>query len=136
MLFSMKTEYALRALFELSGQEKNIPLKRQEISKRQSIPIHFLEQILIELKKSGLITSIKGPGGGYILNKEIQDLNLWDIYRSVDYKEYEGTKCFPGLSQECEHLKLCQIKKTWFSINQAIQHTLSQMTMKTILGDL
>jgi len=86
MIFSMKTEYALRALSEIS-KEKDKPVNRKIISKKHNVPIHFLEQILLALKKAGLVKSVKGPGGGYKLSKKSEDINLWDIYAAVDEKK-------------------------------------------------
>src|SRR2546427_5799185 len=66
MKFSKKSEYALRALIELTAQYGQPHLQRHEIAKRQQIPIEFLEQILLTLKNAGLLGSRRGVTGGYI----------------------------------------------------------------------
>ena len=134
MNFSLKTEYALRALYFI-GQETKAnekPLGREQIAKTQKIPIHFLENILIDLKKYGLVKSVRGPGGGYLLAKPSEEINLWDIYAAVDYKDYDGIKCFPGLTKECDQLDVCKVKSVWFEFNQDIKTNMKKYKLSEI----
>jgi len=76
---STKTIYAVAALHELGAATDGDVLKIKEIAARASIPQSFLEQILLELKKQGVLLSIKGAHGGYKLAKELKDITLKDI---------------------------------------------------------
>ena len=76
---SNKTVYAILALQVLSKVEDDKLLKIKEIASIASIPQNFLEQILLELKKQGLLTSIKGAYGGYKLNKKLEEITLKDV---------------------------------------------------------
>jgi len=76
---SNKTVYAILALQVLSKVEDDKLLKIKEIASIASIPQNFLEQILLELKKQGLLTSIKGAYGGYKLNKRLEEITLKDV---------------------------------------------------------
>ena len=76
---SSKTIYAVAALQELGSIPDNQVLKIKEIAANASIPQNFLEQILLELKKQGLLTSIKGAHGGYKLAKKLNDITLKDV---------------------------------------------------------
>ena len=76
---SSKTIYAIAALQELGSIPDNEVLKIKEIAANASIPQNFLEQILLELKKQGLLTSIKGAHGGYKLAKNLKDITLKDV---------------------------------------------------------
>ena len=76
---SSKTIYAIAALQELGSIPDKEVLKIKEIAANASIPQNFLEQILLELKKQGLLASIKGAHGGYKLAKELQDITLKDV---------------------------------------------------------
>lgn len=76
---SSKTVYAVAALQELGSVEGNKLLKIKEIATNASIPQNFLEQILLELKKQGILTSTKGAHGGYKLAKKLNDITLKDI---------------------------------------------------------
>ncbi|MEN8727828.1 MAG: Rrf2 family transcriptional regulator [Sulfurovum sp.] len=76
---SSKTIYAVAALQELGSIPDNEVLKIKEIAANASIPQNFLEQILLELKKQGILTSIKGAHGGYKLAKDLKDITLKDV---------------------------------------------------------
>ena len=76
---STKTIYAVAALHELGAIHENEVLKIKEIAARAAVPQSFLEQILLELKKQGILLSIKGAHGGYRLAKELKDITLKDI---------------------------------------------------------
>lgn len=131
MILSLKTEYALRALYELAGHEGRA-LNRSDLAEKQDIPVHYLEHILLALKKAGMVESVKGPGGGYRLNMKVEDINLWNIYRAVDFTDYEGEKCFPGLKEECKRVATCRIKGAWAQLNNALQTSMSSITLQSI----
>ena len=76
---STKTIYAVAALHELGSATDGEVLKIKDIAARASIPQSFLEQILLELKKQGVLLSIKGAHGGYKLAKELKDITLREI---------------------------------------------------------
>ena len=76
---SSKTIYAVAALQELGSIPENEVLKIKEIAANASIPQNFLEQILLELKKQGLLMSIKGAHGGYKLARSLKDITLKDV---------------------------------------------------------
>jgi Rrf2 family protein len=76
---SSKTVYGIAALNELSYIQDNGVLKIKDIAANASIPQNFLEQILLELKKQGILTSIKGAYGGYKLAKDLKDITLKDV---------------------------------------------------------
>src|SRR6185295_8199871 len=84
MKFSKKSEYGLRALRELTAQYGKKLLQRQDIAKRQHIPIEFLEQILLALKNAGLLSSKRGIGGGYSLIKSPDQITLGQVIRILD----------------------------------------------------
>ena len=76
---STKTIYAIAALNELSTIQGDKVLKIKEIAANANIPQNFLEQILLELKKQGLLSSVKGAYGGYRLAKDLKDITLKDV---------------------------------------------------------
>ena len=76
---SSKTIYAIAALNELGAISENEVLKIKDIAASASIPQNFLEQILLELKKQGLLASVKGAYGGYKLARNLRDITLKDV---------------------------------------------------------
>ena len=84
MKLSKKSEYGLRALLELTLVHGRFPLQRQDIAARQHIPVQFLEQILLALKRGGLLSSRRGIKGGYTLIKQPRDITLGQVIRILD----------------------------------------------------
>jgi Rrf2 family protein len=81
---SKKSEYGLRALLELTSAHGKTTLQRHEIADRQHIPIEFLEQILLTLKRAGLVASLRGIKGGYRLIKQPREITLGHVIRLLD----------------------------------------------------
>jgi Rrf2 family protein len=81
---SKKSEYALRALLELTLVHGKATLQRHEITERQHIPVEFLEQILLALKRAGLLSSRRGMHGGYGLLKSPEEVTLGQVIRVLD----------------------------------------------------
>jgi Rrf2 family cysteine metabolism transcriptional repressor len=81
---SKKSEYGLRALLELTLAHGKTTLQRQEIAARQNIPVEFLEQILLALKRAGLLASRRGMRGGYSLIKPPEAVTLGQVIRILD----------------------------------------------------
>jgi Rrf2 family protein len=84
MKLSKKSEYGLRALLELTLAHGKLTLQRQQIATRQHIPIEFLEQILLALKRAGLLSSRRGVKGGYTLIKSPDEITLGQVIRILD----------------------------------------------------
>lgn len=84
MKLSKKSEYGLRALLELTLVHGKMTLQRHDIAVRQHIPVEFLEQILLSLKRAGLLSSRRGIRGGYTLIKQPRDITLGQVIRILD----------------------------------------------------
>jgi Rrf2 family protein len=84
MKLSKKSEYGLRALLELTLVHGKTTLQRHQIATRQHIPVEFLEQILLTLKRAGLLSSRRGMKGGYTLIKPPEEITLGQVIRILD----------------------------------------------------
>ncbi|MFB3905781.1 MAG: Rrf2 family transcriptional regulator [Acidobacteriota bacterium] len=84
MKITARVEYAVLALFELALEGSDRQVQAREISTRQGIPLRFLEQILIQLKKAGLVKSVRGASGGYLLGKQPSAITLKDVVEAVE----------------------------------------------------
>lgn len=112
---STKTIYAVAALNELGTTPDQDVLKIKEIAARASIPQSFLEQILLELKKQGILSSVKGAHGGYKLAKDLKDITLRDIVQILE------TDAFSDICRtENPALKLF-----WEDIQQGVEEVFS-----------
>jgi Rrf2 family protein len=83
-MLSKKTQYAFKALTFMAERKKDGPVLIAEIAKKKKIPLKFLENILLELKKAGLLDSKKGKGGGYFFNVDPKDIRLAQVMRLIE----------------------------------------------------
>ncbi len=83
-MLSMKSQYAFKALIYLSEKFEKGPVLISEIADKKKIPLKFLENILLELKKAGILDSKKGKGGGYFLNKNPDDIKVAQVIRLIN----------------------------------------------------
>src|SRR5688500_15239609 len=83
-MLSKKSQYAFNALTYLAEKYNSGPVLISEIAKEKQIPLKFLENILLELKKAGMLGSKKGKGGGYFLAKDPSEINVANVIRLVN----------------------------------------------------
>src|SRR4028119_1355034 len=83
-MLSMKTQYAFKALMYMAQQDQQRPMLIAEISEKKTIPLKFLENILLELKKAGVLDSKKGKGGGYYVKDHPSKTSVAKVIRVVD----------------------------------------------------
>jgi Rrf2 family protein len=84
MHVTAKADYAVRAVVELADSAQDSPRKVDEVARAQSIPVSFLENILTQLRSSGIVRSQRGPEGGYWLARPADEVNLADVIRAVE----------------------------------------------------
>lgn len=84
MKLSTKGRYAITAMMELALRHKQGPVTLADISVEQSISVSYLEQLFAQLRKHGLVTGLRGPGGGYCLRRPATEISIADILRAVD----------------------------------------------------
>ncbi len=133
MNFTKRTEYALRALLEIGTADLNVPVKRETIAKNQNISSQFLEQIFIPMMKDGIIRSVRGPGGGFLLNKLPEEINTWDVFCTVDNSNKLYDYCTISGKHECDLIENCKIKFVWQQIDSALKDTMEKITLKDII---
>jgi Rrf2 family protein len=84
MHVTAKADYAVRAVIELAGSGPQAPRKVEDVARAQSIPVSFLENILTQLRSTGIVRSQRGPEGGYWLAQPANEVNLAQIIRAVE----------------------------------------------------
>lgn len=83
-MITQKTRYALRSLLYLVEVGRGEPVQLQEIAETQRIPRKYLELIMLDLKKAGIVTSMRGPKGGYRLTRSPEDISFGEVVRSIE----------------------------------------------------
>lgn len=128
---STKGQYGVRAMFEIANGYSRGPITIKEISERQDVSVAYLEQILNKLRKAGLIGSVKGPGGGYVLSKDPCSISIGAILR-----ELEGpvaiTSCLDP-KEGCMRVDGCVTHLLWKSLGENIEAFLDAMTLQDLL---
>jgi Rrf2 family protein len=87
---TMRTQHGLRALMDIGFHEKNGPVQRRHIAVRQSIPTDYMDQLLMKLRAKGLIHSLRGREGGYLLAKDADAISVWDVVEAVEEPSHVG----------------------------------------------
>lgn len=135
MKITTKGRYGLRALIDLAKYSEIEPVSINSIATRQGISERYLEQLMTLLKKAGLIKSIRGAGGGYVLAKEMSDISVGDVLRALE-GSLEPVEC-AAFSQEssCEAAGGCVTKYVWQRINESINRTVNEISLKQLVEE-
>jgi Rrf2 family protein len=129
---STKSQYGVRAMFEIANRYHSGPVTIKQISERQSVSVAYLEQILNTLRKAGIIKSVKGPGGGYVLNQAPEHISIGAILRELD-GPVAITSCLDP-KEGCMRVDGCVTHLLWKSLGEKIEAFLDNMTLKDLLG--
>jgi len=131
MKFTTRSTYGLRAILELAQNYNKKPLKRKEISEKQSISEAYLENILLILKSGGIVSSIRGPEGGYILNRPPSFIKLGEIVEVLD-GHFDPTNCVAN-PNKCGKSNDCLMKNIWIKLKELHEDFLYSITLEDIL---
>ena len=128
---STKGQYGVRAMYEIARGYSGGPITIKEISERQEVSVAYLEQILNTLRKAGIINSVKGPGGGYVLSRDPDSISIGAILR-----ELEGpvaiTSCLDP-REGCMRVEGCVTHLLWKALGENIESFLDKMTLNDLL---
>jgi Rrf2 family cysteine metabolism transcriptional repressor len=128
---SKKSNYAIKALFELALRSRNAPVCVRALAKAQGIPTRFLEIILNDLKHGGFVRSIRGKSGGYLLAQSPEEITIAQIIRFLE-KSPESTDT---PAQQPKHRGDFVLKHAITRINRAISDICDEMTLKDMLDE-
>ncbi|MCG8378738.1 MAG: Fe-S cluster assembly transcriptional regulator IscR [Proteobacteria bacterium] len=129
MKLTTKGRYAVTAMLDLALHDSGGPVTIAEISQRQDISLTYLEQLFSKLRRHGLVESARGPGGGYRLAMDADDITIAKVIYSVD-EPIDVTRC--GGKQNCQGDERCLTHDLWMELNLHVSEFLNGIT----LGDL
>lgn len=130
---STKGQYGVRAMFEIAKSYPNAPITIKEISERQAVSVAYLEQILNILRRAGLISSIKGPGGGYVLVKKPSEISIGAILGALE-GPVAITSCLDP-SEGCSRIDGCVTHLLWKSLGEKIEGFLGTISLDDLLRE-
>ena len=131
MKFSTRTLYGLKAILVLAGRYGEGLLSVSAIAKKESLSVHYLEQILNSLKKKGLVKSARGPQGGYALAKKPSDVTLHDLYTALEKAKERPAA---AASSDPDETALADAL-FWKKFSSSIEKGLSELTLKDLLDE-
>ncbi len=135
MKLSTKGRYGLRALIDLAVYSGDETVSIASIASRQNISESYLEQLIAKLRKAGLVTSVRGAGGGYKLAKPAEEISVGDILRALE-GSLDPVEC-PGLKEEsaCDSSDFCVTKYVWQKINDSINQTVDGISLSRLVEE-
>lgn len=128
-MISTKGRYALRVMLDLAGQPAGEAIKLKDIADRQSISVKYLEQIIALLNKAGLVRSIRGPQGGYMLNRKPIEYTVGMILRLTEGDLAPVSCVSANQSAVCEREGTCATIVVWERIYEAINGVIDNITL-------
>ena len=133
MKLSTKGRYGLRAMIDLARYSEDEPVSFSSIAARQDISERYLEQLVGLLKKAGLVRSIRGATGGYVLARDVKEISVGDVLRALE-GSLEPVKCAAFYSEEgCMAADGCVTKYVWQKINESINETVDHMMLDELV---
>ncbi len=133
MRLSTKGRYAVMALVDLARSSNGAPVSLSDIADRQEISLSYLEQLFAKLRRSGLVKSVRGPGGGYLLARRTDETRISDIILAVD-EPIRATRCKPGSPVGCHSDKSrCLTHDLWEELGNQIHLFLSAVTLEDVV---
>ncbi len=129
---STKGQYGVRAMFEIARSHSGGPVAIKEIAARQDVSVAYLEQILNTLRRTGLITSVRGPGGGYLLARQPEEISIGEILRGLD-GPIALTACQDPM-EGCVRADGCVTSLLWKALGEKIEGFLDAMTLRDLLA--
>jgi len=132
MQLTTKGRYAVTAMLDLASKESTKPVTLELISQRQNISLSYLEQLFAKLRKASLVKSIRGPGGGYLLNISPKEITLTQIIEAVD-ENIDLRRCH-GL-KNCLRGKQCLSHHLWCEVSDQIRDFLSTRNLQQVIDD-
>jgi Rrf2 family protein len=136
-MLSQKARYAVHALIVLAEEGDDEPMMIADIAERARVPRKFLEQILLELKKRGIVRSVRGRSGGYLMGRDPKNISFADVLRVIDgpialspcASLTAYTKC-----SDCVDEKTCSIRKVLLAARDATASVLESRTLASMLS--
>ena len=134
MRLSTKGRYAVMAMVDLAQRGGEGPVCLAEIAERQEISLSYLEQLFAMLRKGGLVKSVRGPGGGYLLAHGADETRISDIILAVD-EPIRATRCTPGAPVGCRGSKTrCLTHDLWEELGNQIHLYLSSVSLADVVA--
>lgn len=129
MRFSAKEQYGLRAMVELARHQDEGPVSLAEVAQVENLSLSYLEQIVIPLRRSGLLRSVRGARGGYVLARPPEGVTVGDVIRALEGSIMPMTCVAEDECTPCEREGSCATRTVWKEVHDRIVETLESTTL-------
>ncbi len=131
MKLTTKGRYAVTAMLDLALHGDHGPVSLAGISARQEISLSYLEQLFSNLRKRKLVTSVRGPGGGYCLARSAADIFIAEVIDAVN-ESLDSTRC--GNKGDCQHGEMCLTHHLWTDLSEQIHQFLNGISLADLMN--
>jgi len=132
---STKGRYAVMAMVDIAQNSVGRPVPLSDIAVRQEISLSYLEQLFAKLRRGGLVNSVRGPGGGYLLARKAGETCISEIILAVD-EPIRATRCTPGQPFGCRtNRSRCQTHDLWEKLGNQIYLYLSSVSLDDVVTE-
>lgn len=131
MKVSTRSRYAVAALYDLAQHDSAAPVPLWSIAERQEISEPYLEQLMSVMKKAGLVRSLRGAQGGYVLARKADSISIGDIVRAMEgpIAPVDCLLAEEGQAASCDKSGSCIRRKVWVRMRDTLNETLNGMTL-------
>lgn len=128
MRLSTKGQYAVRAMVTLACHNNGMPVTLRDISDEEDISLSYLEQLFSKLRRGGVVRSVKGPGGGYVLTRSPYDITVGEIIEMVE-ENLNPVSCLDGDESRCTRENRCATQRVWKGLGMRIKEFLNSVSI-------
>ncbi len=130
MKLTTKGRYAVTAILDLALHNGSGPITLADVAQRQDISLSYLEQLFARLRRRGLVSSVRGPGGGYMLSRGADEISIAEVITAVD-ENVDTTRC--GGAQNCQNNGRCLTHDLWHDLSDRIHGYLSCISLHDLV---
>ncbi|MFA8343306.1 MAG: Rrf2 family transcriptional regulator [Rhodothermaceae bacterium] len=130
MKINTKVRYGLRAMIEVAEKGKFDPVRTSELAQSQDLSVKYLEALMVKLKNAGLVHSVRGNKGGYLLARKASTITAYDIFLALD----ESFEIVPCLCEDrvCERNEFCGTKELWKELAGSMENKLKAIRLENL----
>jgi Rrf2 family protein len=135
MKISAQEEYGVRCLLQIGRRDAGASLTIPEISRAEGISNHYVAKLLRVLRRGGLVKSVRGQSGGYMLSRPLNQIAVSEVLAVLGGRLYDPEFCdsHGGAESVCTHTTDCSVRSLWRSVQQAVDQVLGNTTLDELL---
>ncbi len=136
MRITSSIEYATRLMTALARAHGGAPMPAERLSESDNVPTDYVSQILLKLKRAGLVSSQRGSSGGYVLSRAPEQITLAQVVRAVDGDVFEDVcEKYHGGAKDCRHQDGCSISPVWQKLGALVTGYFEGVTLAAIAAE-